>query len=262
MLTDKGAGDTMVKMVDEAAAHFEHAYGVPITLIWVDTYITAAGLNSSGDDNDAAATQKAFSTLRFVAAHTKAFVMTVDHLGKAIEAGTRGSSGKEGNADTVLATLADREITGAVANARMAARKQRDGVSGFEVPFTPEMVVLGLDVDGDPVTAIVLRWNKQRHERPDKKRKSKDTELLCRVLAEVVAKKGFAFAPDPGGPTVQACHETVLRAAFYERRHAEGTERQKRDKRRLAFSRAMQAATAAALICVRDWNGEEIIWVK
>jgi hypothetical protein len=197
MLTDKSAGATMVKMVDEAAVHFEHAYGVPITLIWVDTYITAAGLNSSGDDNDAAATQKAFSTLRFVAAHTKAFVMTVDHLGKAIEAGTRGSSGKEGNADTVLATLADREITGAVANARMAARKQRDGISGFEVPFTPEMIDLGLDEDGDPVTAIVLRWNKQRREQPAKKRRSKDVELLCRVLAETVAKRGFAFQPDP-----------------------------------------------------------------
>jgi hypothetical protein len=262
MLTDKGAGETMVKMVDEAAAHFEHAYGVPITLIWVDTYITAAGLNSSGDDNDAAATQKAFSTLRFVAAHSKAFVVTVDHLGKAIEAGTRGSSGKEGNADTVLATLADREITGAVANARMAVRKQRDGISGFEVPFAPEVVDLGLDEDGDPITAIVLRWNKQQREQPAKKRKSKDVELLCRMLAETVAKRGFAFQPDPGGPTVQACHGTVLRAAFYERRHAEGTAKQKLDKRRNAYDRAMQATVAAGLIGMRDWNSEEMIWAK
>ena len=73
-----------------------------------------------------------------MAAHSGAFVATIDHLGKVVEAGTRGSSGKEGNADTVLATLAEREITGAVSNSRMAARKQRDGVSGFEVPFTPE----------------------------------------------------------------------------------------------------------------------------
>jgi hypothetical protein len=262
MLTDKGAGETMVKMVDEAATHFEHAYGVPITLIWVDTYITAAGLNSSGDDNDAAATQKAFSTLRFVAAHSKAFVVTIDHLGKAIEAGTRGSSGKEGNADTVLATLADREVTGAVGNARMAVREQRDGISGFEVPFAPEMVDLRLDEDGDPVTAIVLRWNKQRHEQPSKKRKSKDAELLCHILAEMVAKKGFTFRPDPGGPTVEACHGTILRAAFYERRHAEGTLKQKLDKRRNAYDRAMRAVVAAALVGLRDMNGEEVIWAK
>jgi AAA domain len=262
MLTDKDAGKTIVKMVDDAAAHFEHAYGVPVTLIWVDTYITAAGLNSSGDDNDAAATQKAFSTLRFIAAHSKAFVVTIDHLGKVIEAGTRGSSGKEGNADTVLATLADREITGAVSNGRMAVRKQRDGISGFEVPFVPEMIDLGLDEDGDPVTAIVLRWNKQQRERPNKKPKSKDAELLCHVLAEVIARQGFAFQPDPGGPAVQACHDSVLRAAFYERRHAEGTPKQKLDRRRVAYKRAMQLTTAAALIGVRDWNGEEVIWAK
>jgi AAA domain len=262
MLTDKDAGKTIVKMVDDAAAHFEHAYGVPVTLIWVDTYITAAGLNSSGDDNDAAATQKAFSTLRFVAARSKAFVVTIDHLGKVIEAGTRGSSGKEGNADTVLATLADREITGAVSNGRMAVRKQRDGISGFEVPFVPEMIDLGLDEDGDPVTAIVLRWSRQQREQPAKKRKSKDAELLCHVLAEIVAKHGFAFQPDPGGPTVQACHGSVLRASFYERRHTEGTPKQKLDKRRAAYERAMRVATAAALLAVRDWNGEEVIWAK
>ena len=61
---------------------------------------------------------------------------------------------------------------------------------------------------------------------------------------------------------MQACHGTVLRAAFYERRHAEGTAKQKLDKRRNAYDRAIQATAAAALIGLRDWNGEEIIWAK
>jgi AAA domain len=161
VLTDRNAGQAIMKYVNEAAVHFEHTYGVSIVLIWVDTYITAAGL-SSGDDNDVAATQKAFNTLRFVAANSGAFVCTVDHYGKIVEAGTRGSSGKEGNADTVLATLAEREITGTISNTRMAARKQRDGMSGFETPFTPETVEQGLDEDGDPITAIVLDWGAQR----------------------------------------------------------------------------------------------------
>src|SRR5215472_16518325 len=79
VLTGTGAGQAIVKCVDEAAAHFEHAYGLPITLIWIDTYVTAAGLGSSGDDNYLAATQKAFNNLRFVSAHTGAFVAVVDH---------------------------------------------------------------------------------------------------------------------------------------------------------------------------------------
>jgi AAA domain len=165
LLTDKTAGLTIARYVAEAATHFEQVYGLPIALVWVDTYMAAAGLNSSGDDNDVAATQKAFNTLRLVSDQCRAFVMTVDHHGKVVEAGTRGSSGKEGNADTVLVTLAEREITGAVAKTRMAARKQRDGICGFEVPFTPEAVELGLDEDGDPITAIVLDWGKQQRER-------------------------------------------------------------------------------------------------
>jgi hypothetical protein len=144
----------------------------------------------------------------------------------------------------------------------MAIRKQRDGISGFAVPFVPEVVELGLDEDGDPVTAIILRWSKQQRQEQAKKPKSKDAELLCHVLAEVVAKQGFAFQPDPGGPAVQACHGSVLRAAFYERRHAEGTAKQKLDKRRVAFKRAMEIATAAALVAMRDWNGEEVIWPR
>lgn len=263
VLTARGAGQAIVKCVDEAAVHFEHAYGVPITLIWIDTYVTAAGLSSSGDDNDVAATQKAFTELRFVAASTGAFVAVVDHYGKILEAGTRGSSGKEGNADTVLATLAERELTGAVANTRMAARKQRDGVSGFEVPYTPEKVELGLDEDGDPITAIVLDWGKQQGERPGPGRKPKHVRMLCQVLAEVTADKGFAFQPDPGGPVVQAVHRRDLLAAFNERCHAEGDAKQKRKKRWAAYSRAMTAAVAAALIGVRDnATGEEVIWAR
>jgi hypothetical protein len=262
LLTDKDAGRAITKYVDEAAIHFEHAYGVPITLIWVDTYITAAGLSSSGDDNDTAATQKAFNTLRFVTAHSGAFVATIDHLGKVVEAGTRGSSGKEGNADTVLATLAEREITGAVSNSRMAARKQRDGISGFEVPFTPETVELGLDEDGDAVTAIILSWGKQQREPVKRPRRSKDRDLLAHTLMDVVAKHGFAFNPDPGGPAVQACHGSVLRAEFYERRLAKGTAKQQADTRRRAFDRALENAGATGLVGLRESNGEKVIWAR
>jgi hypothetical protein len=262
LLTDREAGRTIVKYVDEAAVHLEHAYGVPVTLIFVDTYITAAGLNSSGDDNDVAATQKAFNTLRFVSAHSKAFVATIDHIGKAIEAGTRGSSGKEGNADTVLATLADREITGAVSNSRMTVRKQRDGISGFQVPFVPEIIELGLDEDGDAITAVVLTWGKQEREPIKNPRKSRDRDLLAKTLMDVITRRGFAYHPIPGGPTVQACHEAELRVAFCEHRAAKGTAKQQADKRRQAYDRALASATETGLIATREINGEVVVWPR
>ena len=40
----------------------------------------------------------------------------------------------------------------------MVIRKQRDGVAGVEIPFEAETVELGLDEDGDPITAQVLNF--------------------------------------------------------------------------------------------------------
>jgi hypothetical protein len=266
-LTRPDAGKEIVKCVDEAAVHFEHNYGLPITLVWVDTYSNAAGHGSAGDDNDAAATQKAFTTLRFVSAKTGAFVVAVDHYGKILEAGTRGSSSKEGNADTVLATLGERELNNAATNTRLAVRKQRDGVSGFELPFTPEQVEQGLDEDGDPITAIVVDWGEQRSTQAKKPGpKSKNVKLLCRVLVEVVAQKGFPLQPDPknpGAPHVQACHKADLAAAFDEHHPSKGTGKKSRDSRQRAFGRALQKALDNGLIGMRNGqNGVVSVWPK
>ena len=257
MLTAKDAGLAITSHCNSAAAYFKQVYGVPTVLILIDTYAVAAGFTLSGDDSDTAATQKAFTALRYVHKHTGAAVVVVDHFGKVMEAGTRGSSNKEGNADAVLATLADKELSGTVSNTRLAVRKQRDGLSGFEIPFTPQVIDLGLDEDGDPVTAVVLDWGTPR-KAASGPRKSKDVTLLCTVLAEVVAEKGFAFLPSPGGPSVQACHGDDLRDAFCERRHARS-----RQARWAAYSRALKAAVAASLIGTRDQGGDRfVIWAR
>ena len=110
-------------------------------LIWIDTLITAAGF-ASGEDNDAAAAQKGDDGVTDTSQRTGA-LGGIDHFGKVVETGTRGSSAKEGAADTVIAMLADRELGGGVRNTRLAVRKQRDGVCGFEIPFTARMVETG-----------------------------------------------------------------------------------------------------------------------
>jgi hypothetical protein len=262
LLTDKNAAAILNKHVDEAAAYFRKTYSLPISLIDVDTYITAAGL-ASGDDNDSTATQRAFNTLRAVANHSQAFVLTVDHYGKVAEAGTRGSSSKEASADTVLATLAEREDTGSISNTRMAARKQRDGISGFEVPFTPEVVELGLDEDGDALTAVILNWNKQQHARPaSRPRKSKDVALFCQVLTGTISKKGFAFQPEPGGPSVQACHEADLRQQFYAHCPAKGTAKQRSDRVGVSYKRAWRKVTERGLVSCKEIDGGNILWPR
>ena len=156
-LMDKNAADTLCGIANEAAADLKRRFDLPVALIWIDTLITAASF-ASGEDNDAAAAQKVMTALRITSQRTGALVVGIDHFGKVVETGTRGSSAKEGAADAVIALLADREVSGGVKNTRLAVRKQRDGVSGFEIPFTARMVETGIDDDGDPITAPVIDW--------------------------------------------------------------------------------------------------------
>src|SRR5262249_27419457 len=89
----------IVAAVKEIGAH----YNAEVTVVFVDTIISAAGYAKTGDDNDTAAAQRVMSTLTAASKGTGALVLGLDHFGKVTESGTRGSSAKEGNADVVLA---------------------------------------------------------------------------------------------------------------------------------------------------------------
>src|SRR5262245_61331217 len=125
-------------------------------MIVIDTIIVAA--QHEGGDNDAAASQRVINVMAELSRHTGALVVGLDHFGKVIETGTRGSSAKEGGVDTVIALLGDREISGALKNTRLALRKQRDGISGFEIPFNVRIKEIGRDEDDDPVTVQIIDW--------------------------------------------------------------------------------------------------------
>ena len=86
--------------------------------------ITAAGY-AEGGDNDTAASQRVMNTMRILSQHTGALVVGIDHFGKVVETGTRGSSAKEGAADTVIALLADRELSGGVRTPACRAQATR-----------------------------------------------------------------------------------------------------------------------------------------
>src|SRR6516162_5728650 len=98
------------------------------------------------------------------------FVLGVDHYGKDVAAGARGSSAKEASADFVLACLGDREQSGSVTNTRLAVRKCRCGPQGQEFPFTVRKVEDPIpDEDGDPITTLVIEWTAGPTARPTPK---------------------------------------------------------------------------------------------
>ena len=259
-LTNKGAADKLCAIVGEAVADLDRNFGLPVVLIWIDTVITAAG-HDDGGDNDTAASQKVMSVLRLVSSHTGALVAGIDHFGKVVETGTRGSSAKEGAADTVIALLADRELSGDVKNTRLAVRKQRDGVSGIEIPFAVRMAEIGTDDDGDPVTAPVIDWNVTQQTAQADARWTPSMQLLRRILMTVLVDSGQACRPFLDGPEVRACDIELVRAEFYRQHAADGTDKQKADARRQAFNRSVKETTARGLVATREVNGVQLIWL-
>jgi hypothetical protein len=247
-------------MANEAATELHRKFGLPVSLIWIDTLVTAASF-ASGEDNDAAATQKAMTALRITSERTGALVGVVDHFGKNVETGTRGSSAKEGAADTVLAVLADRELSGGIKNTRLAVRKQRDGVSGVEIPFTPRMMETRTDDDGDPVTAPVIEWQAPQQTVQDDARWTQSMQILRRVLMTIMADCGRMVRPFLDDLTVCACDIELVRAEFHRQYPADGTEQQKAETRRKAFTRAVKDAIARGVMASRQVDGVQLIWL-
>jgi hypothetical protein len=169
-------------------ADIERRFGKPLSLLWIDAIMTAASYDKSGDDNDAAETQKVMNALSAIVRQTGAFVIGIDHFGKVIGTGTRGSSAKEGAVDTVLAALGSRDVNGTVTETRLALRKQRDGISGIELPFVAEVIETGRDEDGDPITAVELNWNAPPVATSDKWPKS--LKLFHRTLVNALNVSG------------------------------------------------------------------------
>ena len=188
-LTDKNAADKLCGLAIEAADDLKRKFDLPVALIVIDTMITAAGF-AAGEDNDAAAAQKVMTALRITSQRTGALVVGIDHFGKVVETGTRGSSAKEGAADVVIALLADRELSGGVKNTRLALRKLRESVSGFEIPFTARMVETGKDDDGDPITAPVIDWQSTQQTTQGDARWTPSMQLLRRVLMTTLVDSG------------------------------------------------------------------------
>ena len=251
--------DQLTAMVEHAAKAIQTKFSLPTVLVLIDTLISAAGYVKAGDDNDAAVAQRIMSVLSRLSQRTGALVVGIDHFGKLIDTGTRGSSAKEGHADAVLALLADRELNGTVTNTRLAVRKLREGLSGLEIPFKPTIVQTGIDPDGDPITRVVIDWEAQLIKPADADW-SKSLRLLRQVLMGVLAGAGRerAFTDEPA---VRAVDIELVRAEFYRQYPTDGNREKKTTARRQAFHRAVKDAQSKGLVATREVEGVQWIWL-
>jgi AAA domain/Bifunctional DNA primase/polymerase, N-terminal len=255
-------GDVVAQLLALARQAHERMlteYGVPLVLIMIDTFGAAAGYVRDGQENDAALNQTIMNRLGTVAREAKLLVLAIDHFGKTIDVGTRGSSAKEGAADTVLALLGDRAVTGAVSNTRLAVRKTRSGPSGAEYSFAVRVVEVG-----DDETSLVIDWRPGQPVMPTSSDGgwSKSLRLLRAVLMDQLAT-GAASEQRPwaDGPIVRAADLELVRGEFFKRYPADGDDRAKAATRRMAFNRAIRRAQDQGLVGVRELGGVTYVWL-
>jgi len=84
-LLDRTSVARVIATAKAVAEDAQRDYGLPLTIIIFDTVIAAAQFAKSGDENDAAVGQKLMTALGEISRATSAFVLGVDHFGKAPE---------------------------------------------------------------------------------------------------------------------------------------------------------------------------------
>jgi len=211
--------------------------------------------------------------LRQAAEATDTFVCGIDHIGKNINLGTRGSSSKEAAADLVLACLGQRELSGRVLNLRLAVRKCRGGPTGQEFPFSMREVTHPQgDEEGNPISTLVVDWTAPAAAPtgpgPDRWEAESRTDtrqamlLLKRVLMAKLAKHGMELEGLTSGElTVRGIDQELVREEFYQQTPADGTQRQKQDFRRKRFTRAINRAIEKQLIGMREIEAITYLWL-
>jgi Fe-S-cluster containining protein len=123
------------------------------------------------------------------------------------------------------------------------------------------MVETGTDDDGDPITAPIIDWQATQQTTQTDARWTPSMQLLRRVLMTILADCGQNVRPFLDGSEVLACDIELVRREFYRQYPADGTEKQKSDARRKAFSRCIKETVARSLVASREVDGVQLIWL-
>jgi hypothetical protein len=275
VMLQPNATDKLIAMGRAAHESLMAEFGLPLGLVIVDTVAAAAGYNSIGAENDNAIAQALMNVMRAVGQALDCFVLGVDHFGKQLETGTRGSSAKEASADLVLACLGEREVGGRVLNTRLAVRKNRGGPQGLEVPFTlREVETSEEDEDGESITTRVVDWqtgpttaassSPKDPWRQSRQHSQRVVALrLKRALMSVLAEHGVDLAIAPNGPIVRMVDQEIAREKFYDKTRApDGTPEQKAWFRQKQFRRAVDWAEEHELIESQEHGEITYLWLS
>lgn len=266
-LLAKGAEQQLIKCIQGVADECMATFKLPLGLVIIDVLTDAAGYSKAGEENDAAIIAKLFGILRHTAKTCDCFMLAVDHFGKTIEAGTKGSIGKEGAADLILVTLGERNVSGNVVNTRLGFRKVRGGPQGQEFPFQRRFVpVPNPQEDGNDMTCVI-QWEGSApvevSDPWDSDRQSQTKlamQALRRAMVKVLNTQGAQQAPEAGAAPVLMAKEDAVRDVFFDLTVADGTPEQKRKSKTKRWQRTLDRAETKGLIRRREIQDTAYMW--
>jgi hypothetical protein len=145
-LTDNESVAVLTGQVLKGRATLKES-GHELRIIVVDTLAAAS---PGVDENTAASMGAVLGELQSLAVDLRCLVFVVTHTGKDESRGIRGWGGQFANADAVIS------LTEPNGELRVGTvMKVKDGPSGDRFAFALEVVELGVDDDGDPITTCV-----------------------------------------------------------------------------------------------------------
>lgn len=258
-LKDELSFERLLATAASVASSMKEQFGIDLVLIIVDTLAAAADF---ADANDAAEGQRIMGRLNALSRLTGAFVLAVDHFGKEVERGTRGTSAKEASADVILALLADRNTAGTISNTRLAVRKLRGGATGAETPFDLKVVEIGTEGESTCVVEWKSGLSPKQRSTSSKERWPKSLRIFRQALLTTLIDAGEFAVPFYDGPEVKMVPDFKVRAEFMAAYPVDGEDaKQKTDAKRNAFNRALKMALERNLVCSRDIGGVDHLWL-
>lgn len=176
-----------------------------------------------------------------------AAVLLIHHAPKADDASPRGHGSLNGTADVVLRLAIDTD-TGAVAG-RLG--KNRNGPCVATLGFSIKSVAIGVDEDGDRITAPIADELDEADRRASAgPRLTKAEATARRFLADLICERGQLLPTGPNFPSgLHGVSETDWRASCEDRRLS--TAETPKDRARV-FRRAYQDLLTKGIVAVRD----------
>jgi hypothetical protein len=224
-----GEADRVIAYLREQSA----AHGPFRMCVW-DTF---ARLIPGGEENSSADMSAAIGALDQVRIATEATQVGIHHAGKDLARGSRGWSG--------LPAAVDTEIL--IADDVIEVKKQRDGETAGKFGFHIEGVTLGLDEDGDEVTAPVAIADEEAKPKRQPAKLSGANQVALDALREVIGDRGTPLPMTSGMPPGRkGVTEDKWREQFG-RRYGGETER-RADATARAFRRAKEHLLGAKLV--------------